>query len=263
MCHVFRARPDCRDHALHQGLTLSAIDFGSRSTLDELMDTESVGFEEFRACLVDLSRVNRWTLARRPTLAFLDRLAQRGLPPDRPLEVVDVGSGHGDMLRTIDAWAEQRGIPVSLTGVDLNPWSRRAASEATACRRPIRWVTADAFAYDAPAGIDVVVSSLFAHHLPDPQVVRFLRWMEACARLGWLVNDLHRHPVPYYVFRRLARIARYHRFVQHDGPVSIARAFDRSDWRRLLGGAGIAATDVTVTWWFPFRLCVERMKASK
>jgi SAM-dependent methyltransferase len=242
---------------------VSAIDFGTRSTLDERMDTEQVSFEEFRDCLVDLSRVNRWTLARRPTLAFLERLARRGLPHGRPLEVVDVGSGHGDMLRKIDAWAEERGVSISLTGVDLNPWSGRAASEATSSRRPIRWVTADAFAYHAPQGIDVVVSSLFAHHLPDPQVVRFLRWMEMTARLGWFINDLQRHPVPYHVFRRLARIARYHRFVQHDGPVSIARAFHRSDWQRLLAAAGIAATDVTVTWWFPFRLCVERMKESR
>jgi SAM-dependent methyltransferase len=254
---------------------VSAIDFASRSTLDELMDTEPVGFEEFRDCLVDLSRVNRWTLAYRPTLAFFERLVRRGLPQGRPLEVVDVGSGYGDMLRRIERWAEERGVAVSLTGVDLNPWSRRAAMEAAPVGvRAIRWVTADAFAYDPPGGIDVVVSSLFAHHLPDPMVVRFLRWMEATARLGWFVNDLHRHPTPYHFFRRFARIARYHRFVQHDGPVSIARAFDRSDWQRLLAAAGVdvprgsrdvdrRAPSLSVTWWLLFRLCVERMKESR
>lgn len=239
---------------------MASIDFASRSKLDELMDTEPVGFEEFRACLVDLSRVNRLTLAYRPTFAFLDRIAERGLPRGRPLEVVDVGSGYGDMLRKIDAWAEQRGVTVALTGVDLNPWSRKAASQATPAGRPIRWITADAFAYEPPRGIDVVVSSLFTHHLPDPLVIRFLRWMEATARLGWFVNDLHRHPVPYHFFRRFARLARYHRFVQHDGPVSIARAFEKSDWQRLLAEAGVDAASAKVQWWLPFRLCVERVK---
>src|SRR5580693_8203311 len=143
---------------------MGAIDFAFRSTLDELMDTEPVGFEEFRACLVDLSRVNRLTWAHRPTLAFFDRLAEHGLPKGRPLEVLDVGSGYGDMLRKIDGWAERRGVALALVGVDLNPWSRRAASEATRPGRPIRWITADAFAYDPPQGVDVVVSSLFAHH---------------------------------------------------------------------------------------------------
>lgn len=235
-------------------------DFSARSTAEELMDSEPVDFPEFRACLVDLARVNRWTLAYRPTLAFLDRLADRGLPADRPLEVVDVGSGYGDMLRRIDAWAERRGVAVSLTGVDLNQWSREAASAATSVDRPIRWITADAFAYQPPAGIDVVVSSLFTHHLSDPLVIQFLRWMEDTARLGWYVNDLHRHAVPYHFFRHVARLARYHRFVQHDGPVSIARAFQRSDWRRLLAAAGIDAATVAIDWWLPFRLCVERLK---
>lgn len=237
------------------------LDFTARATTDELMDTEPASFEEFRACLVDLARVNRMTLAYRPTLAFFERLLVRGLPHDRPLEVVDVGSGYGDMLRKIDAWATKRGVKVALTGVDLNPWSERAATEATEAGRPIRWVTADAFAYQPPQGIDVVVSSLFTHHLPDPLVARFLHWMESTARLGWFVNDLHRHPVPYHFFRNFARVARFHRFVQHDGPVSVTRAFAAPDWFRLLAEAGIAERLVDVAWWTPFRLCVERLKA--
>jgi SAM-dependent methyltransferase len=240
---------------------MTAIDFTRRSTADELMDTEPVGFEEFRACLVDLGRVNRLTLAYRPTLAFLDRLVARGLPRGRPLEVVDVGSGYGDMLRKIDAWAARRGVAVSLTGVDLNPWSRRAAAEATPPGQPITWVTADAFAYAPQSGIDVVLCSLFTHHLSDRLVARFLGWMEANARLGWFVNDLHRHPLPYHVFRRWARLARWHRFVQHDGPVSIARAFATTDWQRLIVEAGLDATAVEIEWWVPFRLSVGRFKA--
>jgi hypothetical protein len=42
----------------------------------------------------------------------------------------------------------------------------------------------------------VIVSSHFAHHLSDADLVRFLRWMEGAARLGWFVNDLHRHWLP-------------------------------------------------------------------
>jgi SAM-dependent methyltransferase len=237
------------------------MDFAHRATADELMDTEPVSFEDFRACLVDLARVNRLTLAYRPTLAFLDRLLAGGLPKGRPIEIVDVGSGYGDLLRHIDGWAIGNDVQVSLTGVDLNAWSRRAAAEATRPDRPIRWVTADAFAFEPPEGIDVVVSSLFTHHLPDAGVARFLAWMERTARLGWFVDDLHRHPLPYHFFRAFARLARFHRFVQHDGPVSIARGFDQADWRRLLGEAGIAAEAVEVRWRAPFKLTVARLRA--
>jgi SAM-dependent methyltransferase len=237
-----------------------ALDFSERSTQDELMDTEPVSFEDFRACLVDLARVNRMTLAYRPTLSFFDRLLPLARRLGRPLEVIDVGSGYGDMLRAIEAWARRRGIAVSLTGVDLNPWSRRAAALATSPDGAIRWVTADAFAFDPPEGIDVVVSSLFTHHLSDPLVARFLGWMEAHARLGWFVNDLHRHPLPYHFFRHLAKLAGFHRFVQHDGPVSVARAFATSDWRRLLSQAAIPRGAAEIEWRVPFRLTVARLK---
>jgi SAM-dependent methyltransferase len=237
------------------------FDLAHRSTALELMDGEGVGYEEFRDCLVDLAKVNRLTRAYPPTLSFFDRLLGRARALGRPLEVVDVGSGYGDMLRAIDAWAVRSRVAVKLTGVDLNPWSRRAAEAATPRGRPIHWVTADAFEYRPPSGIDVVVSSLFTHHLPNPLVAHFLRWMDSTARIGWFVNDLHRHAVPFHFFRHFAKVARFHRFVQHDGPVSIARAFTVSDWERLISAAGLERNKVSIRWKVPFRLTVESTRA--
>ena len=105
-----------------------------------------------------------------------------------------------------------------------------------------------------------MLSALFAHHLDDARLVRFLRWMEERARLGWLVNDLHRHPLPYLVARGGAPLLRMHPFVRHDAPVSVARAFDRRDWLRLLQAAEVAPPATMVTWRFPFRFAVGRMK---
>jgi hypothetical protein len=79
--------------------------FADRSGEPELMDTEACDYATFRDCLVDLSRVNALTLAYRPTLRFLDRIAA---PEGAPLRILDVGSGHGDMLRRIDRWAGWR-----------------------------------------------------------------------------------------------------------------------------------------------------------
>lgn len=234
-------------------------DFAVRATTPELMDTEDCGYEAFRDCLADLAAVNRLTLAQRPTLAFLERLRRGGRwPQDRPLRLLDVGSGYGDMLRRIDRWAEERGLAVELTGLDLNPGSARAAAEATPGGRPIRWVTGDVFAY--PGDADIIISSLFAHHLDDAALVRFLAWMEARAGLGWFVNDLHRKAFPYYGFALLAAVMRWHRFVRHDGPVSISRAFRPADWRRLAAPAGLAPDMIEIAPRFPFRLCVARIR---
>jgi SAM-dependent methyltransferase len=240
---------------------MTALDLSRRSDMPELMDTEATGYEEFRDCLVDLERVNLWTMTYRPMMAYMDGLFAAGLiPKDRPLVVVDVGSGYGGMLRKIDAWAAKRGIAVDLTGVDLNPWSAASATEATPPGRPIRWVTANLFDYKPEGGIDLIVSSQFTHHLDDDGLVRFLGWMEATAKVGWFVSDLHRHWLPYYFFRTWSRLAGWHRFVQHDGPVSIARSFVSADWRRLLARAGIADGAAKVQWWIPFRLCVARVR---
>ncbi len=236
------------------------MDFSRRSTQAELMDDPAVGLDEFRACLADLARVNGLTMNHRPTLRFFDRLLERARTLGRPLEVVDVGSGYGDMLRQIAGWARRRQVEVSLTGVDLNPWSRVAAVEATDSELGIAWVTADALTYNPSGGIDVVISSLFTHHLRDPQIVEFIRWMEARARIGWFINDLHRHPLPYHGFRLLAAVVNAHAFVRHDGPVSIRRAFVRADWDRLLGAAGVAPDTARVEWMVPFRLTVARVK---
>jgi len=240
---------------------MTALDFSRRSDTPELMDTEATGFEEFRDCLVDLERVNAWTMTYRPMMAYMDRLLAQGLiPKDRPLVVVDVGSGYGGMLRRIDGWAARRGIAVDLTGVDLNPWSAASAKAATEVGRPLRWLTADLFDYRPEGGIDLIVSSQFTHHLDDAALVRFLKWMEGTARIGWFINDLHRHWLPYRFFKTWSRLAGWHRFVQNDGPISIARSFVPADWRRLLAEAGIPEGATTIRWWIPFRLCVARVR---
>ena len=71
----------------------------------------------------------------------------------------------------------------------------------------------------------------------------FIRWMEAHARRGWFIGDLHRHWLPYYGFGVLAWLARWHHFVLSDGRISIARAFVPDDWRRLVRAAGLAERD--------------------
>ena len=78
--------------------------------------------------------------------------------------------------------AAKRGVAVDLTGVDMNPWSAAASTEATAPGRPIHWVTANAFDYRPEGGIDLIVSSQFTHHLDDDSLVHFLAWMEKTAK---------------------------------------------------------------------------------
>jgi SAM-dependent methyltransferase len=234
-------------------------DFSHRADLvefPELMD-QPCSLDEMRACLRDLARVNRWFMAYRPTLDWLEGL---NLRDNGPVHILDVGCGYGDSLRRVERWARERGIAAELTGLDLNPDITTIAADATPPGSAIRWVSGDVFDHPIEGPVDVVISSLFTHHLTDANVARFMRWMEAHTTVGWFVNDLSRAPIPYRLFGWFARVMRLHPFVQHDGPVSIARAFRPEDWRKLCADAGLSEEDYRVLKYKPARLCIARGK---
>ncbi|WP_263378900.1 methyltransferase domain-containing protein [Granulicella paludicola] len=235
------------------------IDFSRRVSprdLPELMDGEC-SYEDFRDCLRSLQAVNRWLLGYRPTLAWLRQLP-RGL--SKPLHILDVGCGGGDLLRQIAGWARKRATEVQLTGIDLNPFAARAAAESTSKELAVCWIAGNALEYRPDTPVDIIVNSLMAHHLEDEQIIALLRWMETTAQVGWFINDLERSEGAYRMFKWLASRVGWHRFVLHDGPVSFRRAFRRDDWVRLLAAADIPQDVVTLEHWRPGRLCVGRWK---
>ncbi len=226
-----------------------------RSDQIERMDTDCIDEADYRQCLCDLAKVNTVTLAHRPTLAWLD-VAKRRHGPNSMISVYDVAFGQGDMLRAIARWATRRGQTIKLSGIDMNPEAAPAARSASPGVQ-LDLTIGDVFCTKPEPAPDYIVSSLFTHHLSDVQVVAFLQWMEQHARLGWFINDLHRHSLPYYGFTILSRVMGWHRFVQHDGPISIARAFKPAEWAVLLARAGVPGE---IRWVFPFRLCVSRLR---
>lgn len=228
----------------------------ARLEAEELMDADDLPAETYAAVVRDLARVNTVTLARRPTLDFLAR-ATRGRELRMPLRLLDVGFGDGDMLRTIARWARRRALPLVLTGIDLNPRSEAAARAHGPAALPIRWLTGD-YADLGTEPWDIVISSLVAHHMSHAELVAFLRFMEEHARIGWLVNDLHRHALSYYSFPLMAAALRWHPIVRADGRTSIARSYRPAEWPPILAEAGIMGAAVRRR--FPLRLCVERLK---
>ena len=232
---------------------LAAKVLHERATADELMDDPSLDAKVYTQVLHDLAQVNSVTLARRPTLAFLSR----ALAGRTSFRLLDVGFGDGDMLRAIARWARTRGMSAELVGIDLNPRSVAAAREATAPELAIEYRTGDYASLGGEAW-DCVISSLVAHHMTREQLVAFLRFMEAEARAGWFVNDLHRHGLAYLGWPVLAAAMRWHPIVRHDGHLSIARSYRPGEWAPLLSEAGIAEARVFRA--FPFRLCVERLR---
>jgi 2-polyprenyl-3-methyl-5-hydroxy-6-metoxy-1,4-benzoquinol methylase len=219
--------------------------------LDELRP-----LNEMRAYMKSLRQVNTLTFGARPTIQWLEQIVAAS--DRKPLRIVDVGCGCGDMLRRIEHWATRLGIDIELIGIDLSPETIDVAREFTSNGSRIEWTVGDALSYDRP--FDIALSALLTHHLEEPLIVRFLAWMEANAQRGWFINDLVRERTPYQSFRLASHILRWHPQVRHDGPVSFRRAFREDDWLRMLASAGVASTQVELRRWTPGRLCVSHAK---
>lgn len=225
-----------------------------RCRTEEQMDAEDIDAAVYSRVLHDLARVNRWTFTAHPTIRYLEK-ATAGL---KRFRLLDVGFGAGDMLRAIARWSRRHGIEAELVGVDLNPRSAGIARASTPPELEIDYRTGD---YRAVTGrIDFIVSSQVTHHMTDDQLREFLRHMEARARRGWLICDLHRHGFAYAGFPLLARLMGVHPIVREDGRLSIARSFRPDEWRQIIAKAGLSPETVTIVRRFPFRLCVERVR---
>lgn len=224
-----------------------------RAQQEERMDDPALDAATYAAVLRDLARVNRVTMAARPTLNFL----ARAIGDRRSFRLLDVGFGDGDMLRRIAHWARRRGIDAQLVGIDLNPRSAAIAQADTPPDLGIDYRMGD-YADLAGEGWDMIVSSLVAHHMTHAQLVAFLRFMDGESRLGWFVNDLHRHGLAHFGFPLLATIMRWQPIVKADGTLSIARSYRPGEWPPILAEAGVTGARVSRV--FPFRLCVSKIR---
>jgi 2-polyprenyl-3-methyl-5-hydroxy-6-metoxy-1,4-benzoquinol methylase len=225
-----------------------------RSREEEQMDAADLAPDVYEQVLHDLARVNRFTFTAWPTLAFL----KRAVGEAKSFRLMDVGFGDGDVLRAVARWARRRGLAAELVGVDLNEKSVKAARDATPTGLAIDYRAGDYADQTGP--FDFVVSSQVTHHMSDPQLLAFLRYMEAEARNGWLVCDLHRLAFSYWGFPLLARLLMVHRIVREDGRLSIARSFRKAEWQDYLTLAGIPPDQVRIVRRFASRLCVERVR---
>jgi SAM-dependent methyltransferase len=238
--------------------TASRRDFTRRSREAEWLDGEGLDAAELALFLRDLAAFNRAMLGHYPILRWIGRVV-RDIRPQRPLVLVDAGCGYGDLLRRVRRWADRRGIEITLLGLDSNEETIRIARDATDARERIDFAVTDAMQFRPATPIDLLVSSLLAHHLGDREIVELLRWMEATARRGWLVCDLMRHKLPYHAIGWAGKLCRLNRTVFDDGQISVLRALNRAEWSGLLGAAGIPPGGASVRS-FLFRWVIARRR---
>lgn len=229
--------------------------FATRSATPELLDRPDIPFPDIRRNMQELDTINTLLGGHKITLKGLSCLWPK-MEPERPVHIAEIGCGDGNNLRVIQKWADKKGMPVQLTGIDYNKACIDYA-KGIKRNRDIRFICADYRTVDFKEKPDIIFSSLFCHHFSNDDLITQLQWMQQWSNWGFFINDLHRHPLAYYSIKGLTKVFSKSFLVKNDAPLSVLRGFNKGEWSALLRQSGVKAS---VQWMWAFRWLVVGRK---
>ena len=224
--------------------------FKLRSEQKEIIDRDDIPFDDIRRNLQELAFINRYLGGHAATLKGFGTVISNAVTSKEVIRVVEIGSGGGDNLRVIKSKAAKNGWRIQLTGVDIKQNCIEFARQAPE-NEGIGFILSDYKTVRFDDKPDIIFSSLFCHHFSDDEVVRMLQWMQQNSRIGFFINDLHRHLLAFYSIKYLTRIFSKSALVKNDAPVSVSRGFQKKEWLSFLHMAGIK--DFKLEWCWAFR----------
>ncbi len=216
------------------------------------MDDPALDAGQHLDALRALSRINALSRTAPQLAAAVRRLTPRRRPEARPLHVIDVACGGGDV--TLDL-ARRLGPGYRVTGIDVSPRAvARAAGLAARTGVVATFEVCDVLAAACPR-CDIAVSSLFLHHLDDGPAGTVLRGMAAAATVGGVVSDLVRSRRGLALAYLATQVLTTSHVARVDGPRSVRAARTLDEVRSLLGAAGLHDARLRRAW--PERVVIE------
>ena len=221
------------------------------------MDRPDVGETEHRHALAALSRINWLSDSSGIFWPALRRLARE---TGRPLRVLDLACGGGDVTIALARRARRAGIACEFVGCDLSPVALEVArARAAEAGMAVDFFQLNVLESPLPRDFDAIICSLFLHHLDEEQAEPLLRRMAEATRRMVLVNDLARSRIGYFLAEVVGRLVTRSPIVHLDGPLSVAGAFTPAEALALATKAGLPGATVTNHW--PWRFLLEWKKA--
>lgn len=225
------------------------VNLAQRRLEPELMDQPGLSEDLHRQALSALGRVNR--LSRSVAIVWPAICDLAGPRSGRPLRVLDIASGGGDVAVGIARRAARAGMDIQIDGCDISPYAVRHAQQTaeTAGLRTAHFFEFNALADSLPDGeYDVVMCSLFLHHLTESDAVVLLRKMSQAARHLVLVNDLRRTRTGYLLAWLVCRLLTRSPIVHTDGPLSVGAAFTPEEILDLARQSGLDGVQLSLRW---------------
>lgn len=221
------------------------------------MDDLTQGGPSLREALAHLRRLNRLFGAAGPTLYGVKRLWRESGQPVR-LTILDIGAGSGDVNRRLLRWARKQDVELRIVAADITP---EACAEARAYYRDETNVSveqADLFQLPEKCA-DIVTGTQLLHHFDGERLVEATTRMMKAARLGVVVNDIHRHWLAWTAVWLATRVLSRNPYIRNDGPLSVAKGFRLTDWRKLC--LSLDGVEMKVSWRPLFRYAVVLSEA--
>lgn len=167
----------------------------------------------------------------------------------QPLRVLDIASGGGDITIAVAKLAAAHGIRLEIDGCDVSPtaieFAERAAQRAGVPNVHFRQLDV---LVDPLDEYDLVMSTLFLHHLTEHEARNLLERMGQAARRLALVDDLQRNRLGYAYAWAGVRLLTRSPIVHTDGPLSVRAAFTMDEAAALARDAGWRDIRVTAHW---------------
>lgn len=205
-----------------------------RNRQSEWMDAPGLDVQMHRQALAGLRRINWLTNSVQHLWQALEAHSQANRSGG-PLRVLDVAAGGGDVLIRLANRAARSKRKIQFFGCDISETAVFAAQEVArqSHAQAIEFFAHDAVGQDFPAKYDVVMCSLFLHHLAETDAVALLRRMAASAERAVLVDDLLRTQLGYVLAWTGCRLLTRSPVVHNDGPLSVRGAFTWDEAREL------------------------------
>jgi len=216
------------------------------------MDAPDIPVKLLQKNLGELDILNRYLGGHSISIEGIKRLMKNR---QKIYQLVDLGCGSGDVLKYIARWARSNQFQVKLTGVDKNPDAIKYLNNNCSEYPEITGVVCDYrdFLKTGPK-VDIVHCSLFCHHLNNHELLELFRYLKTYTKEGFVVNDLQRSAIAYYSVWFLTRLLKGSALSKHDGPISVLRAFTRSELEQLFHNADIQ--EISIQWRWAFRYLI-------
>lgn len=200
-----------------------------RSHKKELLDGENIPAEDLHQNLKELEFINTFLGGHRITLAGYRYFVSRN---KQDLHFVEIGCGGGDNMKILARMSRRLKRNDRFTGIDLKADCIAYARENCATYPEIDFIVSDY--REAEIKSDVIFSSLFCHHLKDNELKECFLWQQEHARLGFFLNDLHRHVLAYYSIKYLTQLFSKSYLVKNDAPLSVSRGFVKEELESVI-----------------------------